>query len=177
MSAADIEGLPSYPTEEGSGRGITLLTSPMSCTLPFVAFPVLLLGLVSVSVFGVVAVTLLLGPCFFCCGCLWTCLCVCCCWSWCLSLCLGVVPVLVSLCVCGWLELVSLSLCLVVFVAAGLFWMPRLPSWLAVGPARKLSKPKRKKIILDPAPPGNPGQICWWSSGPCTYVWRAFLNC
>ena len=40
MSAADIEGLPSYPTEEGSGRGITLLTSPMSCTLPFVAFPV-----------------------------------------------------------------------------------------------------------------------------------------
>ena len=40
MSAADIEGLPSYPTEEGCGRGITLLTSPMSCTLPFVAFPV-----------------------------------------------------------------------------------------------------------------------------------------
>ena len=40
MSAADIEGLPSYPTEEGSGRGITLLASPMSCTLPFVAFPV-----------------------------------------------------------------------------------------------------------------------------------------
>ena len=40
MSAADIEGLPSYPTEEGSGRGITLLTSPMSCTLPFVAFRV-----------------------------------------------------------------------------------------------------------------------------------------
>ena len=39
MSAADIEALPSYPTEEGSGRGITLLTSPMSCTLPFVAFP------------------------------------------------------------------------------------------------------------------------------------------
>ena len=27
-------------SEEGSGRGITLLTSPMSCTLPFVAFPV-----------------------------------------------------------------------------------------------------------------------------------------
>ena len=43
MSAADIEGLPSYPTEEGSGRGITLLTSPMSCTLPFVAFPVCVL--------------------------------------------------------------------------------------------------------------------------------------
>ena len=40
MSAADIEGLPSYPTEEGSGRGIALLASPMSCTLPFVAFPV-----------------------------------------------------------------------------------------------------------------------------------------
>ena len=38
MSAADIEGLPSYPTEEGCGRGITLLTSPMSCTLPLCGF-------------------------------------------------------------------------------------------------------------------------------------------
>ena len=33
MSAADIEGLPSYPIRRRS-------TSPMSCTLPFVAFPV-----------------------------------------------------------------------------------------------------------------------------------------
>ena len=49
MSAADIEGLPFHPTEEGSGRGITLLTSPMSCTLPFVAFPVCL-GILSVGV-------------------------------------------------------------------------------------------------------------------------------
>ena len=38
---ADIEGLHSLSlSEEGSGRGITLLTSPMSCTLPFAAFPV-----------------------------------------------------------------------------------------------------------------------------------------